>query len=237
VPFISFEFLPMLLTEFELSASCLLFDMDGTLLDSHAPVARAYTDWARRHGLDPVMVLRECQGRRVRDTVQALAPAGVNVDVETATLKRREFEDVAGVVEIPGAGAFLRSLPVDCWAIVTSAERGLALRRIEAAGLPTPSVLVTADDIAHGKPSPDGFVAAAKALGAAPARAVIFEDSAAGIAAGLAAGATVIALTTTVPVEKLNELNAFGHIHDLHGLTAQVDESGLLLRLTPGCRS
>jgi mannitol-1-/sugar-/sorbitol-6-phosphatase len=221
----------MLLTQVEFRASCLLFDMDGTLLNSHAPVIRAYTDWALRRGLDPEMVLRECQGRRVLDTVRALAPPGTNIEADTAALKQVELDDVEGIVEIPGARDLLLSIPDDRWAVVTSAERPLALRRLQAAGLPIPKVLFSSDEIVRGKPAPDGFITAAKALGAAPGRAIVFEDSAAGIASGLAAGSVVIAITSTLPAAQIDVLGPRGYLHDLRGVHVSNDNGEMLLRI------
>lgn len=217
----------MLLTQVELHFSCLLFDMDGTLLDSHAPMLRAYTDWANRRGLDLAMVLRECQGRRVIDTVRALAPAGVDVDADAEALRQREIDDVDGVVEIPGARALLASLPEDRWAVVTSADRVLAQRRLEAAGLIVPRVLITAEDIAHGKPAPDGFLLGAQRLAAAPQRAAVFEDSTAGILAGLAAGARVIATTSTLSEAQIDALNPLGYLYDYRGVRVAADQDGV----------
>ena len=221
----------MLLTQVEFRASCFLFDMDGTLLNSHAPVIRAYTDWALRRGLDPEMVLRECQGRRVIDTVRALAPPGTDIEADTAALKQIELDDVEGIVEIPGARDLLASIPDDRWAVVTSAERPLALRRLEAAGLPVPKVLFSSDEIVRGKPAPDGFITASSALGAAPGQAIVFEDSAAGIASGLAAGSLVIAITSTLSAAQIDALGPRGYLHDLRGLHVSHDNGEMRLRV------
>lgn len=95
---------------------------------------------------------------------------------------------------IDGARELLGSMPRGRWAIVTSCPRGLALRLIAHAGLPTPDVVVSADDVSRGKPAPDCYRLAAERLGALPARCLVVEDSRQGIAAGVAAGMTVIAV-------------------------------------------
>lgn len=221
----------MLLTQTQIRVSCFLFDMDGTLLDSHAPMVRAYTDWAERRGLDVARVLHECQGRRVIDSVRALAPPGTDIEADAAALSQRERDDVEGVVEIPGAGAFLASLPPDRWAVVTSADRVLAQNRLRAAGLPVPPLLITGDDIVHGKPAPDCFLQGARALNAASGQAAVFEDSTAGIQAGLAAGAQVVAIVSTLSTAQIDALGPRGYVHDMRGLSVAADGDAWVLRI------
>jgi sugar-phosphatase len=86
-------------------------------------------------------------------------------------------------------------LPAERWAVVTSAPRLLAERRILAAGLPLPQIMVSAEDVERGKPAPDCFLLAAKKLGVKPAECLVFEDAPAGIAAAEAAGAKVMVIT------------------------------------------
>jgi mannitol-1-/sugar-/sorbitol-6-phosphatase len=131
-------------------------------------------------------------GKRAVDTIGGLQLPGVDAEAEARALTLAEIADVTGIEAIPGAAAFLASLPLERWAIVTSAPRTLALRRIEAAGLPLPSVLITADDVARGKPAPDGFQLAASRLGTQAGNCLVFEDAAAGIQAAEAAGAAVV---------------------------------------------
>lgn len=169
-----------------------LFDMDGTLLTSIPAVERAWTAWAHRVGVPVDAVLGYLHGRRALDTVRHFAPAGAVIQDEVAWIDDREVEDIAGVMAIPGAVALLQALPADRWAVVTSASARLARRRIEAAGLPQPRVLVTADDVAKGKPDPEGYLRGAALLGVDPARCLVFEDAEAGLQAGRAAGAAVI---------------------------------------------
>ena len=182
----------------EISAAVLLFDMDGTLVDSTAVVHGLWRRFAARHGLDLDTVLRVQHGRRTPESVAILAPLGLDQAGEAALLAAEERADLASIVEVPGAGALLRSLPAERWAIVTSADRDLAMARLGAAGLPIPPVLVAAEDVTHGKPHPECYELGATRMGVAPERCVVFEDAPFGIAAGHAAGARVVALTTTL---------------------------------------
>ncbi len=100
-----------------------LFDMDGTLLTSVASAERAWSTWALGHGLDPADVLAVMHGVRAVETVQRFAPAGADIDAETRAITELETPR-ADIQEIPGAAAFLASLPTGSWALVTSASRG-----------------------------------------------------------------------------------------------------------------
>lgn len=173
----------------------ILFDMDGTLLTSIAAVERAWTAWAARVGVPADAVLAYMHGRRGIDTVIHFAPAGADVEAEAAWVEAFEMEDVDGIRQIPGVKGFLEALPPERWAVVTSATGALARRRIQAAGLPLPGVLVSSDDVRQGKPDPEGYRLAAKRLGVRIERCVVFEDTDTGLAAGRAAGASVIRVT------------------------------------------
>ena len=174
-----------------------LFDMDGTILTSIAAAERVWTTWAQRHGVDAAPLLATMHGKRAQDTVRGLQLPGVDPAAEAAWITQAEIDDVAGIEPVAGAGALLAALPRERWAIVTSAPRALALRRIEAAGLPTPAVLITADDVSRGKPAPDGFLLGAQRLGCAANDCLVFEDTPAGIQAAEAAGAAVMVISAT----------------------------------------
>lgn len=169
-----------------------LFDMDGTILTSIPAVERAWTAWAQRIGLPAGPVLQAMHGRRAIDTIRDFTPASRSVAEELAWLDAYELQDIDGIAPIPGAAAFLRALPPDAWAVVTSANRALALKRIEAAGLPMPRLLVSSDDVRQGKPDPEGYLLACRILGRRPGDCLVFEDTATGLAAGRSAGACVI---------------------------------------------
>ncbi|MGV8988369.1 MAG: HAD-IA family hydrolase [Cypionkella sp.] len=169
-----------------------LFDMDGTILTSIAAVERAWTAWALRSNYPVAEVLAHMHGRRARDTMRDFLPDGADIDAEARWLEAVEYADVAGIAEVPGAAQFLRALPPERWAVVTSATRALALRRIAAAGLPLPRVLIAAEDVMEGKPNPAGYLKGAQALGVSIAQVLVVEDAEAGLQAGLAAGAEVL---------------------------------------------
>ena len=189
------------------NARALLVDLDGTLIDSEGAVRRAWSGFAVRHGLDPVAVTQVAQGRPSRETIRALLPDHPDLDAESARFEADEVADVDGVVALPGARELLErgDRPL---AIVTSCTTALAGARLRAARLPDPRVLVTADAITRGKPDPEPFLLGARRLGIDPSDCVVLEDAPAGIAAGRAAGATVIALRTTHADADLLEAHA-----------------------------
>jgi len=181
-----------------IACDAVLFDMDGTLVDSTAVVERHWGAWAARHAIDLAELLRVSHGRPTIETLRLVAPHLATIE-EAARLDADEAGDSDGLRPVVGARELVASLPPDRWAVVTSAGRALATRRLDAALLPVPDVLVTPDDVAHGKPNPMGYLEAARRLGAAPSRSIVLEDAPVGIQAGRAAGAIVIGVTTTFP--------------------------------------
>lgn len=182
---------------FERAYDAFLFDMDGTLLNSIAAAERVWSRWALKHGLNLETFLPTMHGKRGIDTISALNLPGIDVVKEALEIERGEIEDLEGIVPIPGAIAFLNSLPAERWAIVTSAPSALARARIGAAGLPQPLKIVTAEDVKIGKPDPAGYRLGAERLGVDPSRCLVFEDVLAGVRAGEAAGADVAVITAT----------------------------------------
>ncbi|XKU39351.1 HAD family hydrolase [Pseudomonas [fluorescens] ATCC 17400] len=173
-----------------------LFDMDGTLLNSMAAAERVWAAWARRHGLDVEAFLGTIHGVRAIDTINRQALPGVDAQAEARGITEAEIEDVEGVLAIPGAVAFLQSLPAHRWAVVTSAPKALALRRMHAAGLVPPAVMITAEDVDSGKPDPACYLLGAQRLGVPIGDCLVFEDAPVGIRAGEAAGADVLVVTS-----------------------------------------
>jgi mannitol-1-/sugar-/sorbitol-6-phosphatase len=173
--------------------AAVISDLDGVLVDSAAATARAWRRWGARRGLDGAAIQARNHGRPARE-VLAEHVAAVELETEAALVLDAEVGDTRGVVAFPGAA---RVLALSSVAIATSGTLALARARLAAAGLVAPAVLVTADDVAYGKPAPDPYLLAAERLGADPADCLVLEDAPSGIAAGRAAGMTVWAVATT----------------------------------------
>jgi mannitol-1-/sugar-/sorbitol-6-phosphatase len=176
----------------DVTATAVVCDMDGTLVDSTAVVEQVWADFADRYGADLDEVLRYSHGRLTGDSVRHFLPVGHDPVAVTAHLDAQELVRVDGIVEVPGAGAFVRSVRGTPVAVVTSASRELAHRRMRAAGLLVPEVLVAAEDVTVGKPSPEGYLRAAALLGVDPGDCIIFEDAEAGLRAAVASGGRVV---------------------------------------------
>jgi len=184
-----------------IEATALLFDMDGTLIDSRVVVEKIWKRWCDAHGIDWHYVLPRLHGVRMLDSVKEFTPPGLDVQAEYEKLYAEEVEDVDGIVPIPGAPELLASLPPDAWTIVTSADTVLAKARLGAAGIAVPPRMVTGEIVTNGKPHPEGYLLGAERMKADPKDCLVFEDARAGIEAGLAAGARVIAIAGDHPEE------------------------------------
>ena len=206
-----------------LTARAVLLDMDGTLVNSDAVVERVWRRWAARHSLDPAKVLSVIHGRQGHLSMAILLPerSGEENLAENASMLAEESADVDGVVAVPGAPALLEALVGAPHALVTSADDTLARVRMGAAGLPLPPLLITAELVSASKPDPEGFLTAATRLGVDPVECLVFEDSEAGITAGLAAGMHVVGVGPRAA--------AFGPTHhapDLAGITVEYAPGG-----------
>lgn len=208
----------------------LLFDLDGVLIDSTPAVARVWSKWAQARGFDPEEVVARAHGRPSITTVREYLP-DADHKAENRIIERSEIEDLEGVVPLPGAKELLESLPSARWTIVTSCTRALAEVRLRAAGLPAPEKFVTSTDVVNGKPHPEPFLKGAKILGVAAGDCVVVEDAPAGIRAGKAAGARVIAFPTTSGQRLLVDAGANWVVKNCSKISAAGREHGLQLQL------
>jgi sugar-phosphatase len=197
----------------------LLFDLDGTLVDSTTVVVRHWSNWANRHGIPLDQVLAISHGVKAAETMRRLAPH-IDIEAEANAHMLAETEDTDGLRMVPGAAQLLASLPPDQWTIVTSCPPRLAAVRLQAVGLPMPANIVTGDLVTTGKPHPAIYRLGAQRLGLEPNQCLAFEDAPAGIQSAHDAGMPVIAISTTFAA---HQLNADAVVPDYLGL-----------RLTPG---
>jgi sugar-phosphatase len=174
-----------------------LFDLYGVLVDSVRVVERAWRRWAREQHLGAEEVLAAVHGRRAQDVVGMFAPH-LDLSQQVRRITRYEAQDSGGLAVMPGAAECVSVASQNRWAVVTSGGRDLAARRLAAAGLPVPDVLVTGDDVACGKPDPEPYLNAARVL------------------AGKRAGMTVLAVTTTHEAAALIQADrVFATMHDI----------------------
>jgi sugar-phosphatase len=204
----------------QIRCRALLFDMDGVLVDSTPAVARVWTAWANKFGLDPDQVVRQAHGRPSIATIRELLPSADH-RAEDQAIEKAEIEDIEDVIALPGTHELLSGLPDDRFAVVTSATRALALVRLRAAGFAIPKNLITSNDIQRGKPDPEPYLRGAQILGLSPADCIVIEDAPAGIQSGEAAGSSVIALRTTTPDSALRAAGADWIVTDCSEISLQ----------------
>ncbi len=187
----------------------LLFDFNGTLSDDEPLLLRIYQQLFARHGRP--LTEKKYYSRLAGLSEEAIVGGWLGVD--GPLLGCLIAERVASYVTAAAGGATV--LPETREAVRVAAERvpvGIvsgAFRAeiepvVQAAGLAADlAAIVAADDVEHGKPSPEGYLKALDLLGADPLETVAFEDTQVGIAAAHAAGVRCIALRGTLPDERL----------------------------------
>jgi sugar-phosphatase len=209
--------------------AAVLFDLDGVLVESREATERVWVDWASKNGIDEAALRSAMHGVRSADVIRALRP-DLDAVVESEELERRQAEDVDGLAAIPGAAVALGAMRPDRVALVTSGTRALALARLAAVGIEPPAVMVFADDVARGKPDPEGYLTAARRLGVDPAEALVVEDAPPGIEAGRAAGMATVAVPSTHAPEELGAADVvLASLEELPGVLAARFDAALVL--------
>lgn len=216
----------------DMEFDAVIFDNDNTLIDSWQAIVRAATRWAEEFDV-PHQPERDFHGMSTEAIIRELL-AGSDEQLIVRAIARMEeieVEEVDGIVPVAGAADMLAELTGARMAVATSGTTPVATARLKAAGLPIPAVLVTADDVTHAKPDPEVFLLAAQRLGINPARTLVVEDALAGVQAGRAAGATVLAVATTTTRDALTDAGADMVVADFTQLSLRVEDGKVLLGL------
>ncbi len=176
-----------------IQASAILFDLDGTLVESTGVISDILSQWAVSIDQSAQTVVDFSHGKRSIDIVKAFVDAD-HVDVHYQALTEKFVQSADQTIAVTGAAAFLQQLNEQGipWAVVSSSEKVLIQARLKAAGLPEPKLFVSAEDVKQGKPSPEGYLLAAEKLGVSIQECVVFEDAEAGVLAARRANAQIV---------------------------------------------
>ncbi|WP_205748675.1 MULTISPECIES: HAD-IA family hydrolase [Cryobacterium] len=203
-----------------------LFDMDGTLVDSTKAVNRSWQQWADEMGLGALFAGVQ-HGRPGREMIADLVPAH-QVETSFARVNELELSDTDDITILPGAAELMAVIPEERRAIVTSCPRELCHTRLASAGFTAPATVVTVEDTVKGKPAPDPFLEAADRLGLDARQCVVVEDAPAGLAAGRAAGCATIGVVGT---HSADELDADLVVSSLDRLSIELHDHGVVFVL------
>ncbi|KAL1954478.1 hypothetical protein VTO42DRAFT_1154 [Malbranchea cinnamomea] len=199
----------------------LLFDFDGTIVDSTDAIVKHWHKIGHELGIDPKVILKTSHGRRSIDVLRIHSPDKATWDYISYVEGRIPREYGPNAVEIPGARKLLEALEETGapWAVVTSGTRALVDGWLEVLKLARPKNLVVAEDVEVGKPDPRCYLLGRSRLGLGEdASMLVVEDAPSGIRAGKAAGFKVLALATTHKIEQLKEAGADWIVENLHSL-------------------
>jgi sugar-phosphatase len=205
----------------------LLFDMDGVLVSSIGSVVRCWKVWAKKYGVPNAEDYEVPHGVRAIDIIRSLRP-DIDALQGLRDIEDLEIDDTSDLKVLPGARELLESLPPERWAIVTSATRRLMLGRLEAAGLPAPERIVSADDVERGKPDPEPYRRGAELLGCRSDECIVVEDAPSGVGAGKAAGSRVLGVIGTHTLDQLHQADWV--VQSLEGVSAKDIDGGLELQ-------
>lgn len=201
----------------------LIFDMDGTMVDSMPWHAKAWVEFARRRGMaiDVPDLMRRTTGRNAFECACELMAREVT-EAESAAItleKESIYREMFGAVfaEVAGFRAFARSavargLKV---AVGTAGDRHNIAFVMERLGMnPLPLAIVGGDEGFAGKPTPAIFLEAARRIGAAPEHCIVFEDAPFGIEAARRGGMRAVAVCTTHSAAELAGPHVIAAVRD-----------------------
>ena len=197
----------------DLHPEAFLFDLDGTLIDSEMPWAKAIVSWLSANGIaaDAEKIVNLVFGHSWQDIHASLLAAFPSLPRHSAAQDglalrphyMKLVTDPASIV-IPSAVAFYRAAAeIAPCAIVSGSPRRDVAAAVRLCGIEAATRFVLGmEDYAHGKPAPDGYLLAARRLGVPPSQCLVVEDSTAGIRSGLAAGMQVLGIDRNAVVRQ-----------------------------------
>ena len=207
--------------------SAVIFDMDGVIVDSEPRHERAFLDvfalmgYGQTHGVQFEHFIGRSDRAVWLDFIarhqpkQSLDELTVWKQSRVIEILRREQPIFEGLPELVAHLASRHRLAVASGSVHPVIDEVLAMRALRQFF----PVVVSVQDVAHGKPAPDIFLRAAALLGVEPAACCVIEDSAAGVTAARAAGMTAIAITHTLSADKLSHahhvVRTYGEIERL----------------------
>jgi sugar-phosphatase len=216
-----------------IETQALLFDMDGVLVSSIASVNRCWRRWAAHYNVPNSDQVTIAHGTRASEIMLGLRPDFGPDELKQGLrlIEDMEIEDVADLKVLPGVRDVLAALPPERWTIVTSTTRRLLIARLQAAGLPAPVRLITADDVEHGKPHPEPYRKGAALLGFSPAECIVVEDAPSGVGSGVAAGSRVLGVLGTHTAAELEAAGATWIAPSLASVSVSSSAGGLSIQL------
>ncbi|EAU84628.1 phosphatase [Coprinopsis cinerea okayama7 len=229
------------MSEIVLTFDALLFDMDGTLVDSTAGVEGAWKVFKKSYPhIDVHDILSSAHGIRTVDNLKNYCGVTDPVQLENeavrfeqAILSSASEDGGKGIVRLPGVEQIMKEIaprrfhPNPLWAICTSATKPYASSALAVAGVPVPDVFVAAEDVEKGKPNPDPYLIGAARCNVDPKRCLVFEDAPSGIRSGRAAGCKTLALLTSHSREQVEAAQPDYIVKDLESVSIRVLEKGV----------
>ena len=207
----------------------MLFDMDGVLVSSTGSVLRCWRQWAAEYDIPNASRIQIPHGMRAVEIMEHFKP-GIDKVGALRRIEDIEIADVADLAVLPGVRSLLASLPADRWAIVTSATRRLLVARLEAAGLPIPERIISAEMVKRGKPDPEPYRMGAALVGLPAVDCLVVEDAPSGVRAGVEAGCQVLGVEGTHDAAELVEAGAHFVVSSLTEVSMALHGDQLRLR-------
>lgn len=188
--------------------TCVLFDMDGVMLDTESQYDKIWKHTAERYNIGIPNFEKIIKGTTLPNILKKYFSEYTQKELDALVEELEAFESKMEFPEIPGAIKFVKELKANGYKVglVTSSTDTKMNNVNKEKGFDKLfDTIVSASRVKHGKPDPECYLLAAKDLNVAPENCLVFEDAFAGIEAGNAAGMAVIGVATTNPADLLKD--------------------------------